>query len=318
MVVTVYCLVFNHEKYIRNALDGFVNQKTNFDFQVIVHDDCSTDNSALIIKDYAEKYPNIIKPIFQHENQYSKGKDIKREFIFPLVQGEYIAVCEGDDYWCDETKLQKQVDFLENNPEYIACAHDTEIIEMSSGKKRRMFNNDEDHDISLENIVSGNFFHISSVMYRSKVINTFPPFFEKAKSFGDVPLALNLYINGRIRYLGKVMSVYRHGTQGSWSYRNEYDMHSRVNSYQQYIDMLKSFNDYTCFKYNEIIKYYINKYEINKISFSDDYQVLKEKEYVEIFKTLSLREQCVIIYRTMFRRIYKHRMNHNRHKLKTN
>lgn len=125
ILVSIYCMAYNHEKYIRQTLEGFVNQKTNFKFEVIIHDDASKDHTAEIIKEYERRYPNIIYPIFQKENQYSQKKPIISTFICPKIRGKYIAVCEGDDYWCDMNKLQKQVDFLENNPQYVACVHNT-------------------------------------------------------------------------------------------------------------------------------------------------------------------------------------------------
>ena len=121
-LVTIRCLVYNHEPYLRQCLDGFVMQRTNFPFEAIVHDDASTDGSAAIIREYAEKYPDIIKPIYETENQYSKGTlgDIMLEAGHP--KAKYIAYCEGDDYWTDPNKLQLQVDFLESHPDsYMTC-----------------------------------------------------------------------------------------------------------------------------------------------------------------------------------------------------
>ena len=115
--VCVYCLAYNHEKYIRDCLEGFVNQKTNFKYRVIVHDDASTDGTQDIIKEYATKYHDIIVPILQTENKYSQGISIIETFIKPLLIGKYVAVCEGDDYWCDENKLQKQFENKEKEIE---------------------------------------------------------------------------------------------------------------------------------------------------------------------------------------------------------
>lgn len=304
MKVSVYCLVYNHGKYLKSALDGFVNQKVNFPFEVIVHDDCSTDNSAIIIKEYADKYPDIIKPIYQRENQYSKGISIKRTYIAPLVKGDYVAVCEGDDYWNDELKLQKQVDFLDNNLEYIACVHDTLQENQNDGTTFRMFNFGQDKDINLEDILKGKCFHTSSVLYRSKMIYSYPPFYEAAKSFGDVQLAIDLSLNGKIKYFDTVMSVYRHGTVGSWSYRNECDFQSRASSYKSYMDMLISVNEYTDYKYAKIVDFYIDKYDINRLSFEEDYSNLFSRKYINIFNKLSTREKFAIIYRTIFRKFY--------------
>ena len=111
--VSVCCTVYNHEKYLRKCLDGFVMQKTNFAFEVLINDDKSTDSSADIIREYYEKYPDIIVPVFQTENQYSKGVDIIDDILIPMAKGKYIALCEGDDYWCDENKLLLQYDYME-------------------------------------------------------------------------------------------------------------------------------------------------------------------------------------------------------------
>ena len=120
-MVSILCTAYNHEKYIKQCLDGFIMQKTNFKFEVIVHDDASTDNTANIIREYENKYPDIIKPIYQKENKFSRKISITSNFTLPKAKGKYIAICEGDDFWKDNTKLQKQVDALENNTECKCC-----------------------------------------------------------------------------------------------------------------------------------------------------------------------------------------------------
>ena len=118
-LVSISCITYNHEPYIAQALNGFLMQKTSFPFEVLIHDDASTDRTADILREYEKKFPNLIKPIYQKENQYSKGfTSVSATWNFPRAQGKYIALCEGDDYWIDENKLQMQVDFLEKNPEY--------------------------------------------------------------------------------------------------------------------------------------------------------------------------------------------------------
>lgn len=123
ILVSVFCETYNHELYIRDCLDGMLMQKTDFSFEILIHDDASTDHTQMIIKEYAEKHPDVIKPILQHENQYSKGVNIWQTFQMPRARGKYIALCEGDDYWTDPLKLQKQVDFLEKHEEYSMCCH---------------------------------------------------------------------------------------------------------------------------------------------------------------------------------------------------
>ena len=120
-LVSINTLTYNHAPYIRQCLDGIMMQKTTFPFEVLIHDDASTDGTADIIREYEVRYPDIIKPIYQTENHYSKGFSINKEFMFPRIRGKYVAFCEGDDYWIDPLKLQKQIDFLESHPDYSIC-----------------------------------------------------------------------------------------------------------------------------------------------------------------------------------------------------
>ena len=124
-LLTVRCFVYNQAEYLRQCLDGFVMQQTTFPFEAIVHDDASTDESADIIREYAEKYPHIIKPIIETENQYTKHDGSLTRVVDAAMHpgSKYIAYCEGDDYWCDPHKLQLQVDFLESHPDYYMTCH---------------------------------------------------------------------------------------------------------------------------------------------------------------------------------------------------
>ena len=134
IIVAIRCITYNHEPYIRDCLDGFVMQKTNFKFVAIVHDDASTDGTANIIKEYAEKYPDIIKPIFEIENQYSKKDGSLQRIMNDAIEAtgaKYVAMCEGDDYWIDPYKLQKQVDFMEANPDYVLTCHGYDVYDMN-------------------------------------------------------------------------------------------------------------------------------------------------------------------------------------------
>lgn len=122
ILVSVSTIVYNHERFLRQCIEGVLNQQTNFAFEYLIHDDCSTDGSADIIREYAAKYLDVIKPVFETENQYSKGGPWgSAVWNYPRAKGKYIALCEGDDYWTDPLKLQKQVDFLESHLEYSVC-----------------------------------------------------------------------------------------------------------------------------------------------------------------------------------------------------
>ena len=211
--VSVICLVYNHEPYLRKCLDGFVNQKCNFEYEVLIHDDASTDNSASIIREYEEKYPNIIKPIYQTENQMSKGVKISSVYLYPKAQGEYLAWCEGDDYWTDENKLQRQVDFLDSHPEYIACVHKFDTInkrnektnEISFGyyEKEGAFTLDDFQNYDLPS-------HLATLCSRNIIKNnTRYQALSQIKLQGDIKIFLFLLLEGNIYRMCDNYSVYR-------------------------------------------------------------------------------------------------------------
>jgi len=163
-VVSICCITFNHVKYIRSCLDGFVMQKTTFPFEVLIHDDASTDGTQDIIREYQQKFPEIIKPIYQKENLYSKNMDVN-SFNFERVRGKYVALCEGDDYWTDEDKLQIQVDFMESHPECSVCFHPVSVVWEDSSEPDRIFPSRKDR-FNIEVLLKENFIQTNSVMYR--------------------------------------------------------------------------------------------------------------------------------------------------------
>ena len=157
VIVAIECLVYNHKPYLRQCLDGFVMQKTNFKFVAVVHDDCSTDGSQEIIREYEEKYPDLIKPIYEKENQYSKKDGSLIRVIHESLKAfdtKYIALCEGDDYWIDSLKLQKQVDFLDTHTDIGLCYTDYKKIYQETGKETgsdfRLFPKKAPFNTSLE------------------------------------------------------------------------------------------------------------------------------------------------------------------------
>lgn len=177
IMVSIRCAVYNQEKYIRQCLDGFVMQKTKFRFEVIVHDDASTDDTVSIIKKYSESYPEIIKPIFEKENQYSKHDGSIRKIMNTACSGKYIAFCEGDDYWTDPLKLQKQVDILESNPDvsFVYTGFqtvDSESVDMYREKYEEFLTKSHSGDILKELIVKGNFIMTLTTCFRREVFDS--------------------------------------------------------------------------------------------------------------------------------------------------
>ena len=208
LMVTIQCITYNHEPYIRQCLDGFVMQKTNFRFEAIVHDDASTDGTAAIIKEYAEKYPDIIKPIFETENQYSKKDGSLTRIMNEHTHGKYVAICEGDDYWIDPLKLQKQVDFLNSNPDYGMIHTD---FNLSCGSRMHTDTNTKETGICFPSILTeGLNVCTCTVMYRMETFLKCPHYYRMHKwPIGDLPLWIELAKEAKIKYIPEVTSIYR-------------------------------------------------------------------------------------------------------------
>lgn len=213
-VVSVCCIAYNHELYIEDALEGFLIQETDFPFEIIIHDDASTDKTADIIREYSSAYPNIIKPIFQTENQFSK---LKMQMIFEVYKkckGKFIAVCEGDDYWISSNKLQLQYSVLKDREDYSMSIHNAYRIDERTGEKS-LFN-----PKSIPKTLTS-----LDVVMRRWFSPTASFFFRNADEFPKIPSNVNgdifiLYessLRGSIYYLDDILSVYRYVSVGSLS-----------------------------------------------------------------------------------------------------
>lgn len=212
ILVSICCESFNHAPYLRDCLEGFVMQKTNFKFEILVHDDASTDGSDDIIREYAAKYPDLFKPILQTENQYSKGISIWNSIQFPRAKGKYIAHCEGDDYWIDPLKLQKQVDFLESHPDYSMCfGNAIEHWEDGSSPDKPMV--DLNHsDVSPLELFGRWQAPTASILYCKRILES--NIYKRCvripkRAFGDLIVGICCGFVGKIHYDNKCMSVYR-------------------------------------------------------------------------------------------------------------
>ena len=215
--LSVVCLAYNAAPYIRQALDGFLMQKTRFPFEVLIHDDASTDGTADIIREYAERFPDIIRPVFQRENQFSKGVAASSAFLWPLIRGKYVAMCEGDDYWTDPLKLQKQVDWLDAHPESSICFHPVVVHFEDGSRKDSIYPSDKDcpGGYMFGELLRHNFIQTNSVVFRWKL---------KGHE-GDVPTDIaprDWFTNllhaekGPIGFVPEAMGVYRRHPGGVW------------------------------------------------------------------------------------------------------
>lgn len=212
-LVSICSITYNHAPFIRQCLDGFLMQQCNFPIEIIINDDCSTDGTTEIIREYAEKYPDKIFPVFHEENQWSKGeRGIFQKFVFPKARGKYIALCEGDDYWTDPLKLQKQVDFLESHPDYSMCFHKAKVIAQDGRDFIDYFSKLEEREYQPEEVLTRWIIPTASILMRATV---YVPIHKDFRT-GDVVVHAACVASGKVYCMSKEMSVYRlHGT--GWS-----------------------------------------------------------------------------------------------------
>ncbi len=249
VLVSICCITYNHEKYIRDAIEGFLIQKTTFPFEIIIHDDASTDNTQKIIREYSNKENRIVS-ILRKTNIKSTGVPVF-PFTFQKAKGKYIALCEGDDYWTDSLKLQKQVDFLEANLEFSLCFHNAKVIYEDKKKQPHSFVHLEKTTFNIVDIIiSPWFIPTQSILFRREYL-VFPEWFKYVYN-GDLALQLIYALKGNFYYLDEIMSVYRkHGTSAGATHSNSFIK-------LKIIEALTYFNQYTHFEYNSSIQKKIN------------------------------------------------------------
>ena len=293
IVVSIICNTYNHEKHIRCALEGFVMQKTDFAFEVLIHDDASTDNTATIIKEYEHKYPNLIKPIYQKENQYSRGVSISRVFQYPRAKGKYIALCEGDDYWTDPYKLQKQVNALEAHPEIDICAHaantvrDEKIVGIVAPVK-------ESSVLSIEQVIQGGGGYVTtaSLMYRQDMLDAEYAFHHILSL--DYVTQIRGSLRGGMLYLSDCMSVYRLAVDGSWTVR----MQKRSDMYAKHMErvneMLRVLDEETNYRYAKTIQKKIALNEVGLLMTMRKYREVLTRRHWRGFQALSLKNKIKV------------------------
>ena len=270
-LVAIHCLVYNHEPYLRDCLEGFVMQQTNFPFVAIVHDDASTDGSAAIIREYEEKYPHIFKPIYETENQWRKPDGSLTRIMNTAIEAtgaKYVAMCEGDDYWTDPLKLQKQVDFMEANPEYSICFHKVNTLIQATGEiKEEFLVRNMIGKSKIFDLAEGNYIHTPSVLYRMC-----PNIFENYQRLmpclpGDYVMWMFLAEKGDIYKFDEAMAVYRYGS-GNWE---------SLCIVKRYIYTMATLNKLTLF-FDDTVKTILLK-QIQERQY-DLLQVVEEKDYM--------------------------------------
>ncbi|MGE6414204.1 glycosyltransferase [Planococcus kocurii] len=295
IMVSIECNSYNHEAFIAEALDSILMQKTNFAFEILIHDDASTDRTAAIIRQYERQYPDIIKPIYQTENQYSQ--DIPFELLAnERALGKYMAVCEGDDYWTDPEKLQIQVDYMERHPECSMCVHAAEKVSAITKKTVATVRPGHKNKIySVEEVIEGGgeLFATNSILYSRSRISEMPEYYLNA-TIGDYPLVICGALNGTVYYMDRNMAAYRVEVKGSWTDTQLCGISAKKKHLQDVENLLDEVNSYTHFKYDKVI---------NRTKRRDRFYVLLKQ--LKIKETLKAGYRQFYVKPEFFRRIFK-------------
>jgi RimJ/RimL family protein N-acetyltransferase/glycosyltransferase involved in cell wall biosynthesis len=263
-VVSVFVMAYNQEQFIAQALEGIIMQKTNFDFDIVVGEDCSTDNTRNIVLEYANKYPGKFKLLLHEHNVGAMANQIA---ILNACTGKYIAMCEGDDYWTDQNKLQKQIDFLESNPEFSLCFHNALVKHDGVEGKDHLFCDENVKEVTIiEDVIAKWYIPSVAMVFRKDLISSFPDWLKSIYN-GDYALQLLLAYRGKVEYINEVMSVYRKNA-GALSVgigKNFVFVNNKI------IELFKYFNIHSNFIYSDNIEKRI-------------LQIEKENRYLEIRK----------------------------------
>ena len=297
-LVSVICMAYNHGESIRKCLEGFVSQKTDFKYEIIIHDDASTDGTPDIIREFCEKYPELIKPIFQKENQYSKGVQIVRQFMYPLAEGEYCAYCEGDDYWIDEGKLQKQIDALRQHPECDICA--TASYVYINGKRKRVVSPScNDTVLPAGDVIrgGGGFVCSNTLVYRKEMDQN--PMRFSAESEVDYFQQINGAIKGGMVFLQDVTGVYNLESAGSWSAAVRNDSSKKLKWNDEIIRMLNVLDEETEARYHSSVEYMIKKIEFSNHRLRGEYKQIMGEDY-KIYRNEMKPKQKLKLYLKYF------------------
>jgi glycosyltransferase involved in cell wall biosynthesis len=255
MKLSVCMITYNHENFISEAIESVLNQHTNFQVQLVIGEDCSTDNTRAICENFAKKNPDKILLLPVTDNL-----GMMKNFVrtFNKCDGDYIAFLEGDDFWTDESKLQKQVNFLKKNPDYSLCFHNTQMkMDRNNEKKEWLLHSNLGKDTFVTEDVLGPWFVPScSVVFANYPDFVLPPWFYHCK-YGDLPFMLLLSLKGKFKYIDQVMSVYRLHDTGMSSVHKAYDKITVM------LYIYESFNIHTGYRFQETIRQSV-KYEIDR------------------------------------------------------
>jgi len=293
-LVSIVCDTYNHAPYVADALEGFLAQRTDFPFEIIVHDDASTDGTQDILRAYEAAHPELIRCVFRTQNVYSHDPKILEHYVFPLARGKYVAICEGDDYWTSPDKLQRQVSYLEAHPECTLCVCAADTVDPRGNRTGSVAPYDIDTDVPMEEMIrgGGGFVATASIVAPTRLAQNRAAFCDLS-DVDDAVLQLWFGCNGSIRYLAESMCAYRQAVPGSWTETFFAGAHAvRIRHHEGLIRALEAFDRETGGRWHDAVDYCLThqqRYEILRLQ--NDVTALRRPPYRAQYKKLPLRRR---------------------------
>lgn len=296
--ISVILMTYNQKDYIEKAIDSVLCQKTNVDYDILIHDDCSDDGTYEIILNKQKEYPNKIKIIKEESRRFLiDGFNMMiYKYVVPHVDSKYIAYLDGDDYWCDENKLQKQYDFMESNKDYSMCFHCAYQLKNDNDFSSKWFI-DEEGDIDMSDLINdkpGIKIATSSIFLKSEVFKDFSEW-RKKYPVEDVPLYMTAILYGKVHRLKDIMCVYRQFASGSWSSQNRDDSNRKIKHLKDLTSATIEFDEQTNYKYHELVIKQIEGCDFRIAYIKKDFKKIFSKQNKRFINRLNIKERMIML-----------------------
>lgn len=312
VLVSVNCITYNHEDYIAQAIEGFLNQKTNFEFEILIGEDCSTDQTLKIVEEYRALNPHKIRLITSDRNVGAMNNSYR---LLEASKGKYIALCEGDDYWTDPYKLQKQVDYMEGNPDCTFCFHNGTVINAKTDQQERevipwMGSNrkyyyGKNHSYDAGKLALLGYIPTASFLFPKELLRNLPDWCATSV-VGDNVIKLITTSHGYAYYIDEVMCAYRFGVRGSattnWVKENN-NKQKQINQCHRFIELYNHFNDYSNNRFKEDIDRVIQIFDMQIAVINGEFKDVREK-YRELYREMTMKEKLKVFVRCYFPTLY--------------
>jgi glycosyltransferase involved in cell wall biosynthesis len=278
-LISIVCDTYNHAPYVKRALDSFLSQETEFSFEIIVHDDASTDGTADIIRSYEAAHPALFRCVYRTENVFSKDPKILEHYVFPLARGKYIAICEGDDYWTSPLKLQKQISYMEAHPECTLCVCAADLVDPEEHKTGSVAPYDMDTDISTEDVIigGGGFVATASIVAPTHLAQNRGSFCDET-DVDDAVLQIWFAANGTTHYFAESMCAYRQAVPGSWTETyHAAGREAQITHHRGLARALREFDRQSNYRWHDAVDFNATYQEYEVLRMTNDLPRLKKR-----------------------------------------